>query len=198
MGSEGPRPRWVTLGWPIRNLADHRTQRSPFPSQPTHTITPDEAVEPLDILILRDPRESVKKCSLTPLRGRVGVRFLNYDPDARVEVHGRLLLHPDGELLTPEDRAGISGLLLVDSAWRRLPKLLKTLAGEPVRRRLPPLRTAYPRKSHTFEDPERGLASIEALYAALAMLGETRGELLEGYRWGDSFLELNPTLPRPG
>lgn len=154
-------------------------------------------MDPLDILILRDPRESVKKCSLTPIRGKDRIRFLNYDPDARVEVGGRLLLHPEGEILTPRDRTGVSGLLLVDSAWRRLPKLLKTLVGEPVRRRLPALRTAYPRKSHTFEDPERGLASIEALYAALALLGETRGELLEDYRWRDEFLALNPGLQRP-
>ena len=35
-----------------------------------------------------------------------------------------------------------------------------------------------------------------ALYAALAILGEPRVELLEGYRWRARFLELNPLLPQ--
>ena len=66
--------------------------------------------------------------------------------------------------------------------------------GEPIRRSLPPLLTAYPRKSQVFEDPERGLASIEALYAAVRILYGPRPELLEGYRWGDEFLRMNPSL----
>lgn len=146
----------------------------------------------IDVLIVRDPRESLAKCSLTPLRGKPGIRFVQYDPDRRVEVGGRLLLHPDGEPIGPADR-GLP-LLLVDCAWRRLPTLLATLDGPCVRRRLPPLLTAYPRRSKTFEDPSRGLASVEALYAALVLLGDRRPELLEGYRWASEFLELNPTI----
>jgi pre-rRNA-processing protein TSR3 len=56
--------------------------------------------------------------------------------------------------------------------------------------------TAYPRRSRTFTDPERGLASIEALFAALALLGEPRRELLDGYRWAAEFLAANTGLPR--
>ena len=41
-----------------------------------------------EVLILRDPRESVKKCSLTPLRGLEGVRFLEYAPDRLLVVVG--------------------------------------------------------------------------------------------------------------
>ena len=145
-----------------------------------------------DILILRDPRESVKKCSLTPLRGREGVEFLKFDPDKRYDASGRILLHHEGELLSEADRG--MALFLVDSSWRRLPKLLERVEGEPVRRRLPPLKTAYPRKIHFFDDPEPGLASIEALYAAAHILYGPRPELLEGYRWAEEFLELNPTL----
>ena len=145
-----------------------------------------------DILILRDPRESVKKCSLTPLRGREDVEFLKYDANRRYDAAGRILLHHEGELLSEAD-AGM-GLFLVDSSWRRLPKLLGRVDGEPIRRRLPPLLTAYPRKSHVFEDPEPGLASIEALYAAVRILYGPRPELLDGYRWREEFLELNPIL----
>lgn len=150
--------------------------------------------EPLDVLILRDPRESARKCSLTPLRGTPGIRFVSYDRDRRVEAGSRVLLHPEGEPITAAD-AG-RPLLLVDCAWRRLPSLLATVDGDLAPRRLPPLVTAYPRRSKTFEDPEQGLASIEALYAALALLGETRPDLLASYRWAGEFLRGNPALPR--
>jgi len=63
-----------------------------------------------------------------------------------------------------------------------------------VRRRLPALTTAYPRKSLITPDPERGLASVEALYAALALLGDEHPELLAQYRWRDEFLRANAAL----
>ena len=148
----------------------------------------------LDVLILRDPRESVRKCSLTPLRGFPGVTFVTYHGAQRLDAAGRVLLHPDGEEIGPAD-AG-APLLLVDCAWRRLDTLLAVVDGEPVRRRLPVLETAYPRRSRTFEDPSQGLASIEALYAALALLGRPCAELLDGYHWAAEFLERNPGLAR--
>jgi pre-rRNA-processing protein TSR3 len=148
----------------------------------------------LDVLIVRDPRESTKKCSLTPLRGTPGVRFVGYEPDKRVEAGRRVLLHPDGAEITSADRG--KPLLLIDCAWRRVPQLLATIDGELEHRRLPPLVTAYPRKSKLFEDPSLGLASIEALYAALSLLGETNPDLLESYRWKDEFLRRNPLLTK--
>jgi pre-rRNA-processing protein TSR3 len=148
----------------------------------------------VDILILRDPRESTAKCSLTPLRGLPGVRFVSYDRERRLTAGARVLLHPEGDELSPADRG--RDLLLIDCAWRRVPQLLATVDGELVHRRLPPLVTAYPRRSKTFEDPARGLASVEALYAACALLGEPRPDFLEAYRWAAAFLEANPTLPR--
>lgn len=148
---------------------------------------------PLDVLILRDPRESVRKCSLTPLRGLPGVRFVNYAIDRRLDASGRVLLHPEAEPIGPADHG--RGLLLVDCAWRRVPNLLATVDGDPPRRSLPPLCTAYPRKSRQFQDPARGLASVEALYAALALLGEPHRELLAAYPWAELFLAANPALP---
>lgn len=149
---------------------------------------------PIDVLIVRDPRESVKKCSLTPLRCLEGIRFVNYHPERRVSAGRRLLLHPDGPELKPDD-AGLP-LLLVDCAWRRVPQLLGTIDGELVHRRLPRLSTAYPRKSTIFEDPASGLASVEALYAALALLGDPRPQILREYRWREAFFALNPVLAR--
>lgn len=144
------------------------------------------------VLILRDPRESVKKCSLTPLRGLDRIQFLEYAPERRVEAAGRILLHHEGEELSQAD-AG-ADLLLVDSNWRRLPTLLKAVEGPVIRRRLPVLRTAYPRKSRIAPDPDTGLASVEALFSALLLMGDPRPELLDGYRFRDAFLSANPAL----
>jgi pre-rRNA-processing protein TSR3 len=146
----------------------------------------------VDILIVHDPREPAKKCSLTPLRGMAGVRFVPVRGGKRVDAGRRIWLHPDGEELGPADR-GI-GLLLIDCTWRRVSKLSKCIDGELLRRRLPKLVTAYPRRSKLGLDPEHGLASVEALFAAVALLDAPRPELLARYRWAAQFLAANPDL----
>lgn len=119
---------------------------------------------------------------------------MSYHPERRLDASGRVLLDPEGEELGAGD-AG-RGLFLIDCAWRRVPLLLRAVDGEPLRRRLPKLSTAYPRRSTTFEDPRSGLASIEALYAAVCLLDGPRPELIEHYHWREKFLALNPGLPR--
>lgn len=148
----------------------------------------------MDILIVHDPREPAKKCSLTPLRGMAGVRFVPSRGGKRVDAGRRIWLHPDGEELGPADRG--LGLLLIDCTWRRLPQLSQRIDGELLRRRLPKLVTAYPRRSKLVLDPEDGLASVEALYAAIALLDVPHPELLADYRWAAEFLAANPDLPR--
>ena len=143
---------------------------------------------------MHDPREPAKKCSLTPLRGMAGVQFVPLGSGKRVDAGRRIWLHPDGDELGEADR-GI-GVLLVDCTWRRLSTLSKRIDGELIRRRLPKLVTAYPRRSKLQPDPEHGLASVEALYAALALLEGPRPELLARYRWAPEFLAANPGLPR--
>ena len=66
--------------------------------------------------------------------------------------------------------------------------------GELTLRRLPPLESAYPRKSKVFQEPAQGLASVEALYAAVRILEGPRGDLLDGYHWAHDFLAANPDL----
>jgi pre-rRNA-processing protein TSR3 len=146
----------------------------------------------MDVLILRDPHESLGKCSLTPLRGLPGVRFVDYHGRRRLGAGERVLLHPDGQELGPADRG--RDLLLLDCAWRRVPKLLRTVDGLLHPRRLPPFVTAYPRRSKTFADPERGLASVEALYLATLLLGAPRAEFLSAYHWRAAFLAANAGL----
>jgi pre-rRNA-processing protein TSR3 len=54
--------------------------------------------------------------------------------------------------------------------------------------------TAYPRASKLSADPEGGLATIEAVFAALRMLDRSTAGLLDEYRWRDEFLRHNPSL----
>ena len=148
-----------------------------------------------EVLIVRLRKESLRKCSLAPLIQRQPPRWQWHhcdlgDPIAAGEV---TLLHPDGEPLSPQDSG--RPLLLVDSSWRDLPRMLRTISGTFHRRSLPGgLRTAYPRKSNWFPDPETGLASVEALHAALALLGRRDDRLLEGYHFAQEYLALNADL----
>ena len=141
---------------------------------------------------MHDPREPAKKCSLTPLRGMEGVRFVPIRGERRVDAGRRIWLHPEGEELRHEDRG--LGLLIVDCTWKRLAKLSKRIDGDLLPRRLPRLVTAYPRRSKLTPDPEHGLASVEALYAALVLLDAPRPAILAQYRWAEQFLAANPCL----
>jgi pre-rRNA-processing protein TSR3 len=153
-----------------------------------------------DLLILRDPKESWKRCSLAPLREVDGVRFVTWHPELELDVTGRLLLDPAapvlerGELGVDEDGRFACPLFLIDSSWRRLATLRRAVVGEPIPRALPRLATAYPRRSTTFDDPEQGLASIEALFAATCLAGAPDHALLQGYHFKDAFLAANPGL----
>ncbi|MBC8329722.1 MAG: hypothetical protein H8E31_13365 [Planctomycetes bacterium] len=141
--------------------------------------------------------EEPKKCSLTPLRPRRDppprlIRVHHGDPG---EGGGGTPPHPAGAPLSAAD-AG-RPLLLVDSSWRDLPRVLRGVRGRLHLRSLPPgLRSAYPRRSSSFPDPLAGLASVEALHAACALLGRRDDSLLDGYHWREAWLEANSGLLR--
>lgn len=138
--------------------------------------------------VIRHEKENVKKCSLRFLHGRPEMTFLKSKPGFKFDATGFLLLAVDAPPLSPAD-AG-RPLLLLDSTWRWLPRLVACLHGEPIRRSIPGnLQTAYPRVSRLFEDPAGGLASIEALYVARRLLGDDDPSLLDGYHWKAPFLE---------
>ena len=147
------------------------------------------------ILVLRDPRESWSRCSLRPLRGRPDIEFVTWRENLELEVGPRVLLDPSAPELGPEERG--LGLFVIDCSWRRLPRIGRAVVDEPPRRSLPPLVTAYPRRSSIFADPSTGLATVEALFAASALLGRPDPTLLDGYRFADEFLAANPELAGP-
>lgn len=159
------------------------------------------AAPSIPILVVRDHRENVRKCTLSRLEGTPGVSFIRAAPRAGrpacVETGPGILLDVNGECLAPGDSRFLEDagrLIILDSTWARLPSLLRRLVlPDPSRiavRSLPRgIVTAYPRASKVREDPRTGLASIEALFAALFILGSPRPDLLAGYRWSKEFLE---------
>ncbi|MEZ5990314.1 MAG: hypothetical protein R3F30_14580 [Planctomycetota bacterium] len=138
-------------------------------------------------LLWRHHKERRSKCSLEPLVGRPGLEFRTWRPGTAIDGEGALLLEVDAPVLSLADRD--LPLLVLDSTWRLLPAMRASVTGVPVCRSLPAdLATAYPRRSKLEPDPDAGLASVEALYAALRILGRRDDDLLAAYHWRDAFL----------
>lgn len=136
--------------------------------------------------ILRHPDENLAKCSLEPLRGRPDLTFLTAEGGAAVNGTGHILLEVGAPPIGPAD-AGLP-LILLDGNWKHIPKLRARIIGTPIPRSLPPVPTAYPRRNADGLDPSEGLASVEALYLALRLLGNDDRTLLSHYRWREAFL----------
>ena len=154
---------------------------------------------PPEILIVVRRGEDPRQCTVRPLRGTPGLDFLPYPLRRQPDLSRHLLLAPDAPPLAPAD-AG-RPLLLLDASWRHAATMRK--AVEPVEARSIPSGwlTAYPRRSKIHADPDTGLATVEALYAALCTLGLRDDALLHRYPWRDAFLDLNrerikPIVPR--
>ena len=139
-------------------------------------------------VIVRHSHESPRKCSVLPLRGRPGLLFLSYPVKFRPPLAGYVRLSAEGPPLSAAD-AG-KGLLLLDGSWRGAAAMTRDFADVPPRS-LSGYRTAYPRVSKRGTDPDNGLASVEALYAAYRVLGRPTDGLLDHYRWAEEFLRLN-------
>ena len=141
-------------------------------------------------IILRHPKERLSKCSLEPLRGKEGYTFFKAKAGLEVDVGGKIVLAVDAPPLSNRDSG--HELVLLDSTWRLLPDLQRCLVGEPIYRSIPgDFITAYPRVSKIGYNPKGGLASIEALYLAIRLLGEDRPEMLNDYYWKEVFLDKN-------
>lgn len=148
-------------------------------------------------VIWRHSKENLKKCSLRGLEKRPDMHFVEYPTGVLPPLEGYILLSVDAPVLTESDYA--RGLFLLDGTWRyagvmeqalcqQYPALYRTL----VRRCLPMhIRTAYPRYQTLCPQPDQGLASVEALYAAYCLMGRDPKGLLDGYYWKEEFLAKN-------
>lgn len=143
-------------------------------------------------IIVRHRRENLKKCSLSGLENRADCKFYRYPNQILPPANGYIVLALNAPPLTIQDSD--KGVLLLDATWRYSEKMLKWAAVIPniIYRSLPEnLRTAYPRRQEDCSDPEKGLASIEALYATYKILGRPTEGLFAKYHWGDKFIEIN-------
>jgi len=144
--------------------------------------------------IVLDHGETENKCTVTPLRDRPDFRFVPvFGQGPLGPLSAPVLLHPEGRCLTEiEVSRPVEALACVDCVWRRLPKILPRLqwSGEPATLVKIPAGfvTAYPR---TGFDPEGGLATIEAIFIAAALLGNWDVTLLSRYYFGRAFVERN-------
>ena len=152
----------------------------------------------LPTVVLRHRKENLKKCSLRGLESREDFRFLTYPlppPPHFIslsEFSGYILLAIDAPPLSVADAE--CGLFVVDATWRYAAKMVPYVEsqGEFIRRSIPDhYRTAYPRQQTDCADPERGLASLEAIFIAYHLLGRDVSGLLDGYHWKELFLQKN-------
>lgn len=105
------------------------------------------------------------------------------------------MLDLDAEPLSAAD--GDRGLFVVDATWRYAARMVKSLGDRPemVRRSIPGgYRTAYPRCQTDCPDPDRGLASVEAIAVAYRIMGRGGEDILDHYYWKEGFLERNAAL----
>lgn len=148
----------------------------------------DETSRRPPTIIVVHPREKRSKCTVEPLRGREDFVFWTFPRRGPESLGGYVRLGLDGPLLGDDDAE--SGLLVLDGTWRLATRMEAEFEAVPVRS-LPVMQTAYPRVSKVFDDPIGGLATIEAIWAAHRLLGRPLDGLLDGYRWGETFLEKN-------
>jgi pre-rRNA-processing protein TSR3 len=146
---------------------------------------------PPPTIIVVHPKERRSKCSVEFLRGREGFDFWKFPRRGSHPLDGYVRLGLGGEILGSADAE--AGLLVLDGTWRLVSRMEPDYADLPVRSLLP-WKTAYPRVSKLFDDPEAGLSTIEALYAAHLQMGRDTTGLLDDYHWRDEFLEINSDI----
>lgn len=146
-------------------------------------------------IILRHRKENLKKCSLRGLESRSDFLFLTYPKNPVPSLKGYILLTMDAPPLTKDDHD--KGIFLIDGTWKYAEVMFKSLP-KPLEcefRSIPDhFRTAYPRYQTECSDPEKGLASVEALYIAFLQTGKDPTGLLDHYYWKEEFLKKN-SLP---
>ncbi|MBM3193504.1 MAG: DTW domain-containing protein [Chlamydiae bacterium] len=144
----------------------------------------------LPTIILRHRKENLKKCSLRGLENRDDMQFFTYPKDSLPPLSNYILLDMNAPLLSEKDKT--FGIFLIDGTWNYAKKMTNSIKEPLIKRSLPNhFKTAYPRRQDSCDDPERGLASIEALFIAYSLLERTSDGLLDHYHWKDTFLKMN-------
>lgn len=146
--------------------------------------------------VVIDSSETANKCTILPLASRPDFHLIRIKKIKKLPtLNSPILLHHEGECLTEirKSLGQVQAIASIDCVWRRLEGILARVE-RPLPRfaRIPDgFQTAYPRKSSDNSDPDGGLATIEALFIAGALLGNWDATLLSKYYFGRKFVELN-------
>ena len=138
----------------------------------------------LNVLMLKqdDPR----KCSAAKL-----VKFNLAKPVTRTTSR-TLILNPfSNKILLKSDKKLVHSITGIDCSWNlAVPAFQKPFSG--ISRKLPPLLAGNPINYSKLNK----LATVEALAAAVYILGESdlAHTLLQKFKWGTTFFELNKNL----
>ena len=159
------------------------------------TVTASPTAYPKTIIVVHKS-EKAKKCSVAPLRGNPEFDFYRFPGSARPNLENYVRLGMGGPELGAAEME--KGLLVLDGTWRRAAAMEKEYRHVPVRTLPSGWRTAYPRVSKVTQDPDHGLATIEAIFAALSILGRDTAGLLDHYHWQEQFLALNRARLKTG
>ncbi len=149
--------------------------------------------------IIIDHDETPNKCTITPLADRKDFKLFPVFGEGGIgPLSAPLLLHHEGECLTKVRSSfdSVDAIACVDCVWRKLPRIIRkirwTNETEPIRVKIPEgFKTVYPRVGLPNSDPDGGLATIEAIFVASALLGHWDATLLSKYYFGRKFVEVN-------
>lgn len=146
--------------------------------------------------VIHDIGETANKCTVAPLCKRPDFQFISTTKSLRLgPLTSSVLLHHEGKCLSllRAELGPISGIATIDCIWRRLDGLIARIDGTlPILAKIPSgIETAYPRRTFDSTDPTNGLATIEALFVASAILGRWDETLLSEYFFGRRFIEIN-------
>jgi pre-rRNA-processing protein TSR3 len=146
--------------------------------------------------VIIDAGETPNKCTIAPLSYRSDFTLFHVKGSNPLgPLKSSILLHHEGQCLSElrQSPRNFQGIASIDCVWRRLETLLHRIANPiPCLARIPEgFETAYPRRSKKNTDPTQGLATIEAIFIASALLGNWDPSLLSEYYFGRRFIELN-------
>jgi len=138
----------------------------------------------LKVLMLK--QDDPKKCSAAKL-----VKFGLAKPVTRTTSR-TLILNPfSKKILLESDKKLVHSITGIDCSWNlAVPAFQKPFSG--ISRKLPPLLAGNPMNYSKLNK----LSTVEALAAAVYILGEPdlTHNLLQKFKWGNTFFELNKNL----
>jgi pre-rRNA-processing protein TSR3 len=151
-------------------------------------------VKLFNVIVIQHRKERASKCSLRPLKSFETIKFYRYPLRMETEFSKGYALSFEGPLLSPADHD--AAIVVFDATWRYAQKMQKHPSFNIFEQRSLDFRwkTAYPRRQHDCKSPSKGLASVEALYAALLQIGQVDENLLNHYYWRVEFLKINEEL----